>query len=527
MAVSLSECFTRWRIGTSGLLILVTTVPAFGQGLEDIDPFGDTPAAEQAADDPFGVPGFADEAPVPGLDGADGAEEPETRESVLEKAKGFAADEDWKSAISELSKVLAQNSRDGEFAFERAIAFKELGNDQLAMQDFEVAATYGGPFEGVTESALKNLAELKLDQGQVQEAVDDIDQAIRLNPTDGELLFLRGKALVRLVRILGQQGVEQLTDAKTTLDRAIESDPENAEAYIERSNVFQLQNQLLGQNRLDRAIADAEMAVQKDSETPNTKARSGLAFLTRASSEKNRYNADMDQVVSDFARAAEMFSGHLMVEGEKTEEDYEEASPDTLTSGQVYLYRAVANLGIATNSSSADKHSLYQSVIFDCDKALEFNPDTVEALYQKGVAQRLSGDLEAAIDSFTDSLDLAAGFNEARLRRGIAYYYLDDMSLARGDFERCQESQADGRAAFWIGVTYAREGEYNDAVRYYTQAIRENPSYKPAYSNRALAYMKTNRFRQAESDYNELIRRDRNDSVARERRDVARAQAGY
>jgi tetratricopeptide (TPR) repeat protein len=518
MAITASVRFTGRRFSVAGLLFLVTAIPVFGQGLEDIDPFGDEPAVAQPDDDQLGIPGFADEAPVPGLD-----EEPEqeTRESILEKARGYAENEEWKEAIAELSRVLSRNSRDGEYAFERGKAFLALGDKQAAIADFDIAATYGGPFPGVQEEALKNLGELRLELGQVQEAVDDLDQAIRLNPTSSELLYLRGKALVRLVRVLGAQGAQQLDDAKTTLDRAIEADPTNAQAYIERSNVYALQN------RFDKAIADVDLAVENEGDSADVMGRAALAYLTRAGTERARYDADLNQVVDDFKKGIDQLSAFLDIEGEKTKDDYEDAAPETITSGQAYLYRAIAQMGLANNSHDADKFSLYSSVIADCDKALEYEPDNPDAVYQKGVAQRLSGDLDGAVDTFTDGLNLSPDFTEARLRRGIVYYYLGDMTLARGDFERCLESQADGRAAFWIGVTYAREGNYNDAIRYYSQAIRENPMYKPAHSNRALAYLKTDRPARAVEDYNELIRRDPDDTLARERRDMARAQLDY
>ena len=76
----------------------------------------------------------------------------------------------------------------------------------------------------------------------------------------------------------------------------------------------------------------------------------------------------------------------------------------------------------------------------------------VSAIYQKAVAQRLAGDLQAAADTFTDVLRLNPGFAEALLRRGIVYYYLDEPDLARGDFLDVLQfsEQPDGRAQFWL-----------------------------------------------------------------------------
>ena len=240
-------------LGLSLFIFMGTAGLAVGQqGVEDIDPFGDAPAQNQ--DDELAIPGFADEAPVPSLDQPQ-AQQPETRESLLAKVRELMAAERWDEALAETARN--PNPRDGEFSLERAKAFLALGDKQLALSEFDVAATYGAPFPGVTEEALKNLGELRLELGEYQDAVDDLSQAIRLNPTDAELLTLRGKALIRLVRVLGVQGADQLKDAEDTLDRAIAADPDNAIAYLERSNVHLLRNDF------DNAIEDLETAAIK------------------------------------------------------------------------------------------------------------------------------------------------------------------------------------------------------------------------------------------------------------------------
>ena len=96
--------------------------------------------------------------------------------------------------------------------------------------------------------------------------------------------------------------------------------------------------------------------------------------------------------------------------------------------------------------------------------------------------------------------------------------------MARQDFEIAVAATAGGgdpRAAFWIGATYAEEGDWYQAVRYYTDALRMNPEYKPAYNNRGLAYLQLGLYGRAARDFNHLVRRDRDDNVARKRRDTA------
>jgi tetratricopeptide (TPR) repeat protein len=130
------------------------------------------------------------------------------------------------------------------------------------------------------------------------------------------------------------------------------------------------------------------------------------------------------------------------------------------------------------------------------------------------------GELRAAVDSWDKALELERR-PDYYLRRGIAWYYLGENQLARRDFE-VAEALFDGRGLFWAGVTYAKEGDYHNAVRLYTAALRLAPEFKPAYNNRGLAYMQLGDYARAARDFDELVRRDPQDTVSLQRRDDAR-----
>ncbi|MEM7313460.1 MAG: tetratricopeptide repeat protein, partial [Planctomycetota bacterium] len=241
---------------------------------------------------------------------------------------------------------------------------------------------------------------------------------------------------------------------------------------------------------------------------------------------KRKFDADMDSVVNDYQSAIDAFDRYFEIEGpDKTKDDYDDiADPEFVKPDQAYLFRAIAKISKANEEGAAGQSGLYQSAIADAEKVLEFDEASVTAIYQKGVAQRMMGNLEGAADTFTDALKMAPQFGDALLRRGIVYYYLNELESARGDFHNviANSEIPDGRADFWIGVSYAKEGNFDEAIRMYTRTIRLNPAYKPAYNNRGLALMKLGRYDRAARDFEELIRRDRNDSVARQRRDMAR-----
>ncbi|WP_305982959.1 tetratricopeptide repeat protein [Roseivirga thermotolerans] len=64
------------------------------------------------------------------------------------------------------------------------------------------------------------------------------------------------------------------------------------------------------------------------------------------------------------------------------------------------------------------------------------------------------------------------------------------------------DSDQDKAGRFFIkGNEALNQGQYNEAVRYYTEAIALAPSMKEAYNNRGVAYYKDGRYAEAINDY--------------------------
>ena len=56
------------------------------------------------------------------------------------------------------------------------------------------------------------------------------------------------------------------------------------------------------------------------------------------------------------------------------------------------------------------------------------------------------------------------------------------------------------------GWSYDGNGEYNKAIADYTEAIRLDPKYKQAYTNRGVSYAKKGEYDKAIADFTEAIR---------------------
>lgn len=152
--------------------------------------------------------------------------------------------------------------------------------------------------------------------GEYEQAVDSLDDAIRFNSVDSEAHRYRGRARSKLGR--RQAALDDLS-------RAIDLDPTLALAYDDRGVVYQT----LGQHQ--RAIEDHDAAIELDP-------RSALAYANRAAA----YRA-LDQPqrsAEDFKRAGELFyeSGQF----KKAIDEYDKAVQADPEHGSAYASRGAA-----------------------------------------------------------------------------------------------------------------------------------------------------------------------------------------
>jgi len=121
-----------------------------------------------------------------------------------------------------------------------------------------------------------------LEKEQIDDAISDFNKAIELNPRNAAAYISRGIAYYK-------QG--QIDQAISDYDKAIEINPEYAEAYYNRGNAFGKQGQF------DQAISDYNKAIEINPEYAEAYLGRGLAY-----DEKSQY----DQAIADFNKAIEL-----------------------------------------------------------------------------------------------------------------------------------------------------------------------------------------------------------------------------
>jgi tetratricopeptide (TPR) repeat protein len=367
------------------------------------------------------------------------------------------------------------------------------GRAQVGLKDYEAAEK---DFRSVIQSydpndvsALVALGQLKLETNHPDDAIDQFQNAVKADPTSGEALFGYGKSLVLLRR--GDEAISPLT-------RAIAIDPKNAEAYRFRGSanaaVF----------KMKQAVEDIQKAIELNPD--DYEAYYSLGALDMRSE-------DYHGAVEQMGKAIE----HYKPKPGQEDRPFFEG----------YLSRAAAyiELGKAAPKDSPEQKAAYQASLDEVVKIMkqldEKNPTqegmVAAALSSRGVAERMLGQLGPAVRTFTHAIEIrsalppddstAAFLGDAYYRRGICFHLIGEDKMAISDFESSAHLvSGDARANLWEGFTYAKLGDYQQALRAYGDAIAASDRFTPAYYNRGLAYMMLGNYKKAIIDFNDAIR---------------------
>jgi len=254
---------------------------------------------------------------------------------------------------------------------------------------------------------------------QFEKALEDFDEAIKLNPKNADAYNGRGITYRKL---------EQHERAIEDYNRAIELNPNYAKAYYNRGNAYRKLNQP------ERAIEDYNKAIELNPDYVEAYNNRGLAY-----SDLKQY----ERAIEDYNKAIELNPDYAKAyynrgnayrklnQPERAIEDYNKAielNPDYV--------EAYNNRGLAYSDLKQ-----YERAIEDYNKAIELNPDYAKAYYNRGNAYRKLNQPERAIEDYNKAIELNPDYVEAYNNRGLAYSDLKQYKRAIKEYseERIEE----------------------------------------------------------------------------------------
>jgi tetratricopeptide (TPR) repeat protein len=298
----------------------------------------------------------------------------------------------YTEALENYNKVLQirpPNNKAFSKAYIGKARIKQAMNDfQGAMDDFNTSLAYLPSYDAYLDRAV-----LKIEQGDIPGALNDLDKATLLNPLSVGSFINKGG-------IFYQTG--NYTEALNNFDHVLQIDPQNSKAYIGKGQIKQAMNDIQGalndfntalsfgksyEGYLNRAVlkierkdffgalADLDKASHIDSISAELYINRGVVYLN---------SGDVTQALKEFNKAVEMDNINFLV----------------------YLYRAIAE------NSLTD----YQGAISDLDVSIQLHP-SAEAYYYRGMAYKQLGRASKAYGDFKQSASMGNAAAKAEMKQ--------------------------------------------------------------------------------------------------------------
>ena len=334
--------------------------------------------------------------------------------------------------------------------------------------------------------------------GQLDKAIEAYSHAIDLNPDNADAYINRGAAYIK-------EGKHDL--AIENCNKAIQLRPDYALTYSNRGVAYDKKGEH------DLAISDYDKAIELKSNYADAYNNRGNAYGNKG---------EYDRAITDYTKAIELnvnytdaYNNRGNAYGNKSE--YDRAITDYTKAIELNTEFADAyhNRGVAYYSKND-----FNQAIKDYTKAIELKPDDASAYYNRSIAYAEKDNFDLAIQDSARAIELNPNFAEAYHNLGAVYAKKDNYDFAIKDYTKAIELKPEFTIYHDRGIAYSNKGDFDHAIEDYTKAIELNTIFSSAYINRGNAYSSKGDFDHAIKDYTKAIELDINPADAYNNRGV-------
>ena len=320
--------------------------------------------------------------------------------------------------------------------------------------------------------------------GKYDTAIQDLEQAIRLNPQAFFAYLERGAAWA------GKQDYER---ALTDLNQAVRLDGQSAYALRVRADIY------ISKKEYERGITDFTAALRL---TPSAEA---LAGRCNAQVNQGKY---VEAIVdcTEAIRLNAKFGNAYVDRGNayRLQANYPNAIADYTQAIRLNPKHAIA---FNNRGFTYTKQGNFEAALADLTEAIRLTPKLAVAYTNRGLTHHDKGEYEKAIADFTEVMRLEPDWTNTYFHRGNAYLNQGATEKAIADYDVALSLHPQNALALNNrGYAYRRKGDDTNALADYTAAMRVDPSLVAAYNNRGELHRDKGNMEQALADFTEALR---------------------
>ena len=327
---------------------------------------------------------------------------PEFSEAYIYRANTvFELTADFNKVIKDYNKAIELDSNNGYAFFSRAVAYSRKGDNYLAKLDFNKAIELR-PNEG---NYFRYRAYTKLSLNEYNGACTDIRKSIQLGIADKDIYQL----------------IEQSC------------------GQVDEMDYFYVAGIRTSQDDYESAILDYSKAIDINPRFARAYSKRGILRGFASTRGFNKYNPN--DIIDDISEGIKL--------GDITSWNYENRAVFYATLGKFSDALSDLNKAIELESENYRYHRSYQlrgkvkfekgdynGAISDYTKAIEINPNYVDAYFNRGISKAELKDYSGAISDYNKAIELDPNDATAYNNRAASKYFANDLKGACEDAKK-------------------------------------------------------------------------------------------
>ncbi|MDD5645279.1 MAG: tetratricopeptide repeat protein [bacterium] len=172
-----------------------------------------------------------------------------------------------------------------------------------------------------------------------------------------------------------------------------------------------------------------------------------------------------------------------------------------------------------------EKGNLNKSAKYFRD-ALDINPKDVSSLLKLATIHRRLNQNDKALSYLNEALKCNPNSNKVYTSMGVTYDTLGDIDKAIECFKKSSELKEDALTYSYLGISFMKKNNYQEAEKYFLKAEKINPALKEALFNLGLLYFNNSELDKAREQYRLALKEYPDDVAALSMMGMIETKAG-